>query len=73
MDGRRDVNRELKSPTFVELIFHPSSSGAVIRNHLTTSLWKMSSCVDFRNLFDFWWMCGVQSTDYPTQSVAVVV
>lgn len=53
----RDVNRKLKSPSFVELIFCPSASEIVIGSHFI-SLWQMSSCVDFRNLFDFWFMCS---------------
>lgn len=68
MDLNRDVNRELKSPSFVELLFHQSASEADIRSHLNISLWKMSSCVDFKNQFDFWLKCGVQSTYYLTQS-----
>lgn len=69
MDWNRHVNRELKSPSFAELIFHRSASEANIRSHLIISLWKVSCCVDFKNLF--WLMCDVQSTYYLTQHVAV--
>lgn len=67
----RDVKRKLKSPSFVELTCH--SSASEIDSHqepLHISLWQMSSCVDFRNLFDF---CLRLRTYYMTQFTAVMV
>lgn len=72
MDWNRDVNREWKSP-FVEPVFHLSASETVTRSDLNISMWKMSSCVDFKNVFDFWLTCGVQSTYCLTQFVALMV